>query len=73
MLDPLKPNVYFISTGLRGSISHGDISMMQSSNSTFNGYLRVKVEINCHAKILDAVSGSNLFKNILIMTVCLFD
>ena len=30
LLDPLKPHFYYIliSTGLRGSISHGDISMM---------------------------------------------
>ena len=28
LLDPLKPHFYYISTGLRGSISHGDIFMM---------------------------------------------
>ena len=28
LLDPLKPHFYSISTGLRGSIPHADISMM---------------------------------------------
>ena len=29
LLDPLKPYFYYISTGLRGSISHGGFSMMR--------------------------------------------
>ena len=28
LLDPLKPHFYFISTGLRGSVSYGEISLM---------------------------------------------
>ena len=28
LLDPLKPHFYYISTGLRGSFSHGDFSMI---------------------------------------------
>ena len=28
LLDPLKPHFYYISTGLRGLFSHGDIFMM---------------------------------------------
>ena len=31
LLDPLKPHFYYISTGLRGSISHRDFSMMVTS------------------------------------------
>ena len=27
-LDPLKPHFYYISTGLRGSVLHGDFSLM---------------------------------------------
>ena len=32
LLDPLKPHFYYISTGLKGSYSHGDISMMGNKN-----------------------------------------
>ena len=28
-LDPLKPHFYYISTGLRGSVLHGDFSLME--------------------------------------------
>ena len=28
LLDPLKPHFYYISTGLMGSFSHGEISLM---------------------------------------------
>ena len=28
-LDPLKPHFYYISTGLRGSVLHGDFSLMR--------------------------------------------
>ena len=31
--DPLKTHFYYISTGLRGSISHTDISLMLQSHS----------------------------------------
>ena len=29
-LDPLKPHIYYISTGLRGSVLHRDFSLMNS-------------------------------------------
>ena len=32
LLDPLKPHFYYESTGLRGSISHGDFSLMTCSS-----------------------------------------
>ena len=34
LLDPLKPHFYYMSTGLRGSFSHGDISIMVPTNET---------------------------------------
>ena len=35
LLDPLKPHFYYISSGLRGSISYGEFSMM---NFLYIGY-----------------------------------
>ena len=50
-LDPLKPHFYYISSGLRGSISHGDISMMTLGRKHF--YHKTVLEKQPEANLKD--------------------
>ena len=59
LLDPLNPQFYYISTGLRGSISHGDFSLMVYVDFMVGGMCREAVI----GKLIERGRGQNFVAN----------